>query len=326
MRAPALAVGVFLAIALAGTRLFAAPSFWERARYPSARAEEQLLVALERTLDEEDMAGVDFETAERLARAAVAMIELKKVREPRDPRLGVMMARALVDARLGREAQAEALLEFAVARLPVGPLLAEAWHELGVTRALRGNAADARDAQSRALELVWDPDDRAIALVYRAASELRLRELAAAESDFRSAAEHAQKPEKQALARFGLGLVLEREGDLPSAYAAFEQGFALRLPLVAYSPDDAASLPGGLFTPSYERFYLAALLAMTRARTADNPSVRRVAYEQAVTDWDAYLLAAPDDEPWAPNARRHRERCATELHRLSHAHAPHATR
>jgi tetratricopeptide (TPR) repeat protein len=326
VRAPALAVGVFLALGLAGTRLRAAPSLWERARHPSARAEEQLLVALERTLDEEDLAGADFETAERLARAAVAMIELKKVRAPRDPRLSVMMARALVDARLGREAEAEALLEFGVAHLPLGPLLAEAWHELGVTRALRGDAAGARDAQSRALELVWDPDDRAMALSYRAASEVRLRDLAAAESDFRSAAEHARKPEKQALARFGLGLVLERAGDLPSAYAAFDQGFALRLPLVSYSPDEAAVLPGGLFTPAYERFYLAALLAMTRARSADNPSVRRLAYEQAVTDWDAYLLAAPEDEPWVPNAHRHRERCATELHRLSHGRAPHAPR
>jgi tetratricopeptide (TPR) repeat protein len=321
------AAGAFAVLLTAASRLAAAPpSLWERARYPGARSEERLLVGIERMLDEEELAGPDAETAERLARAAVAMIDLAKVREPRSARLAFVMARALVDADVGRSAEAETLLETAVARLPVGPLLADAWHELGVVRALKGDHVGARDAQSRVLELAWDPDERAIAFYYRAASEVRLRELPAAESDYRAAAEHAREPETQALARFGFGVVLEREGDLPSAYAAFEQGLAIRLPLSTYVSDDPLELPGIFFTPAYERFYLAALLAMTRARQADSPVAERVAYEQSITDWDAYLLAAAPDEPWVPNARRHRERSVSELRRLPRAHPTHGGR
>jgi tetratricopeptide (TPR) repeat protein len=321
LRSVATAIGVFVALATSGPRLAAAPSLWERARHPAARTEARLLVALERMLDDEELAGADVETGERLARAAVAMIDLAKVRDPLDPRLAYFMARALVDADLGRNATAESLLEKAVTGLPVGPLLARAWYELAVVRALHGEHAGARDAQGHVLELAWDPDERALALYYRAASELRLRELAAAERDYRAATVSARKPELQALTQFGLGLLLERQGDLPSAYAAFERGLAASLPLASYASDDPLELPGVFFVPPYERFYLAALLAMTRARHEDNPVARRVAYEQSVTDWDAYLLAAGSDDPWVPNAERHRERCAAELRRLQVGHA-----
>ena len=315
MRHSRLTLGLIGALAVLPSRVDAAPSLWARAKRP---AEARLLVALERRLDEEALAAREPDTALRIARAGVALIELTHVKNPADPRLAFMLARVLLDAELGRNAEAERLLERAVAELPVSPLLAKAWFELGVVRALRGEHQGAVDAQGRALDLALDSDQRALAFCRRAASEEELQLLGRAESDYRAAAAVAREPVLQALADFGLGLVLERDGDLPSAYAVFELGLAIALPISAYATDELLELPGVFFTPPYDRFYLAALLAMTRARSEKEPRSRRIELEQAVADWDAYLLAAREDEAWLPNAKRHRERCIQELARLPH--------
>lgn len=306
-------LGLVVALGVGSSHVAAAPSLWQRAKHP---AEARLLAGLERRIDEETLAAHEPDTALAIARAGVAMIELTKLENPADPRLAFMMARILIDADLGRNADAERLLERAVAELPVSPLLAKAWFELGVVRALRGDHAAAVVAQSRALELALDPDQRALAFCRRAASEQELGTLPRAEADYRAAVDAARDSALQALARFGLGLVLEREGDLPSAYGVFEQGLAIALPISAYATDELLELPGVFFTPSYDRFYLGALLAMTRARAEHDPIARRIELEQGIADFDAYLLAARADEAWVPNARRHRERCVHELTRL----------
>ncbi len=316
MRRALLALGVVVALAVPATRARAAPSVWQRAKNPG---EARLLVALERRLDEMALAAREPDTAERIARAGVALIELARINHPADPRLAFMMARVLLAADVNRNADAERLLEHAVSELPVSPLLAKAWLELGLLRALRGDPGAAVDAESRALELALDPDQRALAFCRRAAAEAELRALPRAESDYREAAAAAREPALQALARFGLGLVLERQGDLPSAYSVFEQGLAIALPISAYATDELLELPGAFFSPSYERFYVGALLAMTRARVEHDLRARRIELEQAVADWDAYLLAARADEVWVPNAKGHRERCMRELMRLPHA-------
>jgi tetratricopeptide (TPR) repeat protein len=316
LRRAALALGVFVGLALPALRVEGAPSLWQRAKNPG---EARLLVALERRLDEIALAAREPDTAERIARAGVALIELARIDNPADPRLAFMMARVLLAADVNRNIDAERLLEHAVAELPVSPLLAKAWLELGLLRALRGDPAAAVDAESRALELALDPDQRALAFCRRAASEAELRALPRAESDYRTAAETARDPALQALARFGRGLVLERQGDLPSAYAVLEQGLTIALPISAYATDELLELPGAFFSPSYERFYVGALLAMTRARVEQDPRARRIELEQAVADWDAYLLAARADEVWVPNATGHRQRCVRELSRLPRA-------
>ncbi len=47
---------------------------------------------------------------------------------------------------------------------------------------------------------------------------------------------------------------------------------------------------------------------MARARHLEG-SVRKDAYERAVSAWDAYLAAASEKERWYDQARSHRERC-----------------
>jgi tetratricopeptide (TPR) repeat protein len=312
----ALLLGLF-ALGLGAPRVAVAePSLWERVRHPGARAEERLLSALERMADAREQAAGDPELSQRLARASVAMADLAKLPAPRDPRLACALATALIAADLGRSAEAERLLESAVQKLPPGSLLADAWHELGIARSLRGDHAGAREADTRVLELAWSPEQRARAFYNRAESSVQLGELAQAERDYRSAASEPRPPEIQALARFGLGVVLERRGDLPAAYAALEQGLALRLPLSSYTTDDPLELPGVFFSPPYERFYLRGLVELARGRRATDPLEKRAAFERAVSQWDAYLLAADRDVPWLENAERHRARAASELKKL----------
>ena len=323
MRGGRLAVAVGCATLLLAATGAAEPTLWQRARSPNAALEARLLTALERMLDAREQAGPDDEMAQRFARAALAMVDLARPGVPADPRLACAIATALIGADVGRAAEAEALLESAVQRLPPGELLAHAWHELGIARSLRGDHAGSRDADSHVLELAWDPGLRATSFYNRAEAEMRLGDLGRAARDYQQGADSAGDPAIQVLSRFGLGVALERQGDLPAAFAAFDQGLKTRLPLSRYSSDDPLDLPGVFFVPPYERSYLSALIAMAVARHGEDKDTTRAAYEQAIRKWDAYLLAAAPSEPWLANARRHRERCAAELRKLPprHRHA-----
>ena len=290
----------------------AEPSIWYRASHPRARAEARLLRAIERMLDGEGQIVTDPERASHFARAAVAMLDLQRPGVPEDPRLACAMARALLGANLGREAQAEALLADAIPKLPEGTLLVTAWHELGRARARHGDLAGARDATTRVLELAVDPTERALAFYERARAELRLGEVSEAALDFRSASDAAPTELVRLRARYGLGVALERSGDLAGAWLALEQVASVRLPLSQYPSEDPLDLPGA-FEPEYELDYTKALVALTRARSAGDPDDRREALGDSLRHWDAYLEHAPASAPWLVNARKFREQTTREL-------------
>lgn len=318
MRRGALAAavgGVALVVALpCGAR----PSLWQRVRDPSAVQEARLLAELERDLAAR--ADAPFDATFDFEHGAVAAIDLAHVSEPRDPRLACMMGLALAAADVGRDARAVALLERAIRELQPSVLVAQAWHALALAKARGGELAAARDAETHALELAFDRDERALGLYSRAMSETGLGELERAEHDDRAAVALAENPVLQAFTRFELGVTLERLGDVPAANAMFEQGLLVRMPLSRYTTDEPlawASLP---FFPREERSYLTALVAMARARRTEDPHARRTDYEAAVEAWDAYLLAADPGGPWVEHARRYREYCAGELRKLPDRH------
>ncbi|HTQ07055.1 MAG TPA: hypothetical protein VMI54_24525 [Polyangiaceae bacterium] len=290
------------------------PTLWERLRDPQAAREARLLTELERDLAAR--AEARFDASFDFEHGAVAAIDLAEVGTPRDPRLASAMGHVLVEADAGRDAEAVTLLERAVAALPTSELLADTWHELGLAKARGGDFAAARDAETHALENALEPDARASALYFRAMSEAGLGDLWRAASDYRAAVALALAPPLQAFTRFELGVTLERLGDVPAANAALENGLLVRLPLSTYSTDEPLDLPGLDFFPRYERFYLTALVAMSRARGEDDPHARRAGYEQAVEEWDAYLLAAGAEEPWTEHALRYRDQCTSELRKF----------
>jgi tetratricopeptide (TPR) repeat protein len=297
-----------LALALTSATALAAPTLWQRAADPSARTEARLLAALERTLDAREQTGGDPDLSLHLAQAAVAMIDLSPIREPKDPRLAVVMARSLLLVDSERAAEARRLLEGALPHLPDGSLAAAGWHSLGIAYALLEDAARAREAHTRGITLEWDSDRLASHYYNRAEEAARLLDFDAAISDYERAATLGTEPDVQALARFGLAVVLERRGDLPAAYAALDRALAVRLPVPPYPSEDPLELPGVFFVPAYERHYLQALAAMALARKAERTVERRALYALAVAEWDAYLDRAAENEPWIENAKSHRAR------------------
>jgi len=315
MRSAWLAVVLGGATSLVAAQSSAEPTVWQRARDPSAHAEARLLRGLERLLDAEAQAEPEPEFASHFSRAAVAMLDLARLPAPNDPRLACAMARALVLAHVGRAAEAERLLEAAIPKLPVGTLLAGAWRDLGRARRERGDAAGARAAWTRELEIVIDPEERGLAFFERAAAEVRLGELAAAALDYQRASEAASSELLRLRGLYGVALSLERQGDLPAALVVLDRALAAKLPLSHYPSDDPLEVPGG-FTPEFELEYVRGLAATASARRASESVERRRAYEHAVAHFDAYLAAAPASDAWLGHARALRERAAAELRKL----------
>jgi len=312
-----LAFGVSLAsVALATPAARAEPTIWARAKSPQVAAEAKLLSAIERTLDARELSEAEPEVSRHIARAAVAMADLSGIRAPKDPRLATLLAEALLAARLGREANARALLERALPVLPDGPFRGHAFTVLGDVLASTGEPKLAIEARTAALRLQRTPGARAGSYYNRGEAWLELGELESARADYLAAIELAREPDVLALARYGLGVALERLGDLPAAYDALDAANAVRLPVPAFPASDPLELPGVYFAPAYERSYLEALRSMARARRAPTVEDRRLELSNAVDAWDAFLEAAPESVPHRRNASAHRKRSAEELERL----------
>lgn len=295
------------------SELVAEPSFWQRVKSPSVAAERRLHDALERKLESFRAVGPEPELKRDLALAAVAMIDLARIERPRDPALCVLMAEALVLAKAGREARVRELLERATASLPEGPLAATAHFRLGLAFARGSEWVRARAAYTKALSQGWDAELRTSAYVYRGYANLALGDFSAAIADQRRAVELAPSKDLEALARYGLGLALERSGDLPTALGVLEGAARIRLPVPPYDSEDPLELPSVFFVPTYERHYLRGLSGMAVAKRASDPDARTAALEAAVAAWDTYLVAAKQDDPYRGTARNYRERCQDEL-------------
>jgi tetratricopeptide (TPR) repeat protein len=302
--------GLLFAALLLSPSAEARPSIWERASRPQAEKEAWLLAGIERTLDARELSYREPVVTRDIARAAVAMSDLSGIRSPEDPRLGCLMAEALILADYGRERDARRLLEQALDKLPVGLLRMDALRRLGVVLAELSEPRLSRDAYTEALELAVSPRERANLYYNRAEASLELDELEAASADYRRGIELATEPDTLALARYGLAVALERSGDLPAAFTELDAALGISLPFPAYAAQDPLELPGVFFVPAYERHYLEALRAMALVRRADSRARYLAESAVAIAAWDAYLAAAPESVPYRKNAESHRRRLA----------------
>jgi tetratricopeptide (TPR) repeat protein len=295
----------------------AEPTLWGRAREPRAYAEARLLESLERTLDAANRIGMLEMGLERQhARGAVAMFELSGISEPKDPRLAVVVAQALIEADMGREADARRLLERAIVSMPPGSRSAFAWRLLTLAIFRLDDPKAEYEAYTRVIEQTWDPESRANSYYNRGEVSMREHRVEHAREDYRLAVAGAREPALVALARYGLAVAEERLGDLLAAYVAFDRAAAVTLQVPPYAADDPLDLPSTAFIPPYEENYIRALRAMAAGRRLTDPSERRLAFEAAFTEWETYLARAPEDEPFRDNARSHRARVERELDAL----------
>jgi hypothetical protein len=111
-----------------------------------------------------------------------------------------------------------------------------------------------------------------------------------------------------------LGIALERDGDLPSALNAIQTALSIKLPSPPYPASHALELPEVFFVPDYDIHYYRALGAMAQARSASEPSERKLALSEAVAAWTEYIRRAePDGVRWLENAKMHQARCERDL-------------
>ena len=108
----------------------------------------------------------------------------------------------------------------------------------------------------------------------------------------------------------------ERDGDLPSALELARRASSFRFGPPSHAVV-ALDLPSVYFTPDYEEHYYRALATMGEAAKANTTAERRLALQTASLLWSLYFdRAQRDAEPWAPNARAHRDACRRQLAQL----------
>jgi hypothetical protein len=149
----------------------------------------------------------------------------------------------------------------------------------------------------------------------RGESSMVAGRLRAAVEDYRRALADSGSPETQALALWGLGVALERAGDLPSALEAL--GRASQIRLFGAAGASVLDLPSVFFVPAYDVHYYKALGAMADARAAEHAHEKKLHLDVALFEWDRYLeQAEPDGHRWAGNAKRLRARCERDVEKL----------
>lgn len=304
----------------------AKPSVWDIARDPDLGRAERLLALAERSRVPADDSLDDFAmflptgTSEELNRQlnarAAALITIADGHQLGDSRLLYLLGDALVKADKSYLPEGRLRLVQALELDPDSPLAGEALFSLAIAEGkLRKHDAE-RAAYTRALEREWQPELRATLVTNRAESTMAGGDLRLATQDYRLAIALARSAVTQALAYWGLAVATERDGDLPSALEHARHAASFR-----FGPNNhpvvALDLPSVYFTPDYEEHYYRALAVMGEADAEADPDEARRLLQTASLLWSLYLDSAQRDaEPWAPNARLHRDACRRRLTKL----------
>ncbi len=303
---------VAVAVALWASVAAASPTIWDSARDPKLLQAHQALVAVERMMLRAEGSSFDPSMQQRFMRAGLAMLELSGA-GLHDPRLKIVLGELLVDSAVRRDREGRELLRQALAADPESPLAGRAWFNIAIASARLAEPTQERAAYTRALESAWEPDFRANIHMNRGESAMVLGDLDSAIRDYRRAIRTASRPELVALAHYGLGIALERRGNLPAALAAMQIARAIRVPLYGTALD----LPSVFFVPEYDIHYYKALSAMAGERNAKAVEKQRALLRRAILEWDAYLeRARPGSQPWVKRAELHRAACVERLKKL----------
>jgi tetratricopeptide (TPR) repeat protein len=320
-----------LLVVLGARAAAAAPTIWDEVKHPElARADELLSLAERSRVPAEDalddagiflQSGTSEELNRQLNARAAALITIADGETLGDPRLLYLLGDALVKADKSYLPEGRRRLQQALALAPESPLAGEAWFSLAIAEGkLRHHAAE-RAAYTRALELEWQPELQATIVTNRAESTMAAGDLALAMRDYRLALALSRSATTQALAYWGLAVATERDGDLPSALELAGRAGSFR-----FGPPShlivALDLPSVYFTPDYEVHYYRALATMAEAAKARTTDDKRLALQTASLLWSLYLEGAQrDSEPWAPNARAHRDACRRQLAQIDAEHS-----
>jgi tetratricopeptide (TPR) repeat protein len=214
------------------------------------------------------------------------------------------------------------LLEHTIKRTSDPRLRAHLWLQLGIISAKLGNPNREFEAYAHVLDLEWMRGGRGLrgtAYYNRGDSALVVGRLDSAIADYRRALQESDGDVVvQTGAYWGLGIALERSGDLPSALEAMQAASKITIPNSSRRIVDFAEQVGLFYVPFYEIFYYRALTAMALARSARRLEEKKYHYERCVSEWTGYLREAQADNPaWIKNAALHRDSCTRELAKVN---------
>ena len=272
------AVALASALLLVPAPASAQPSIWDQAKQPRLAKAEHVLRAVERMFFRAQEAAFDPDMQADFTRSALAMLELAGGSALPDVRLRFLIGELLVNPAIGRYGEAESLIRRALKEAPRHPLAGQAWFNLAIAEAKLHHPKLEIDAYNHALLPSWRPELRANIYMNRGESRMVLGQLEPALADYRRAIQLAPQPELSALAYYGLGITLERSGDLPSALDAMHKANDIRVPPYG----SALDMSSVFFVPPYDLFYYKALSAMADARDADKPAKKIAGLERAI--------------------------------------------
>lgn len=312
MRRPA---GVLIATLLLSGEVHAQPSIWERVRHPDAEREYEALVSFEVFLLGQARAWDEMNVHK-------GIVDYLRNEPYRDPRLEFLSAQLRIEATHRSEEVVRTRLARALARHGDSPLAGQGWLNLAQLEAIQRNLPLARECYEHALELLWDDESRARAYYGRAQTFLEAGHPELAVPDYHSSLSHARSPRQRALSHWGLGVSLERSGNLNAGLSEIGRATSIQVQSTAFIIKTVLDLPDVHFLPDYDREYYKALAALAQAEASDVPSQARLDYESAIALFDRYLLRAEvDDQPWVQNAVGLEKLCRERIGALERSRA-----
>jgi hypothetical protein len=156
----------------------------------------------------------------------------------------------------------------------------------------------------RALPLIWDSRTRSDLFRRRADARMARGDVRGALSDYRAALRADDSSRRNALARFGIGLALERSGNLPAAFAELRLA-RLAAPRVFGVELGVLALPGVFAFRTQDVRYVAALAEQSLLGGAADPDAEAASCERAMAAWREYVAESKTEDPWLDRARRH---------------------
>ena len=273
-----------------------APSVWGRARDPSEKTRWELHKRVRERMANSVRPNPFFPTQSESELLLIrSWLEEAQVAKGDDPVL--LFDLGIVYEMLELHEKAIVVLERGLTLAPTHPASDEAWLKLAFAYAKLDRPLDERRAYLAFLDRATQPDDRSVALLNFAETEMRLGRLTEAIQSYRDAMEHskhfARSSDTYVLAVWGLAVALDRYGDVSASERETES--AVRL-------DSFDAVIGNrekvFFVPPYERGWYLGLGASARARKTNDPRMALRFAQKAEAHFADYVAHATETDRW----------------------------
>lgn len=299
----ALAAAVMLAATLGAAPASAGPSVWTRARDPKVNAQEETVREAQRAFLR--YRRMRIAAGPRAPSVAALMLKdtrmaLARVVESGAADFGARLLYADVLRESRENDAAIEVLKKLLADRPPAPIRADALGDIAILYAMTGQREHEIRSYTQALEIEPHGLARSQLLANRAEAMMAVGDVTAAIDGYRAALAPLTTVEmfwRGSTTLFSLGVALDRAGN---PEAGMESVRLAR----SYDPADKALTRGTwFFSPPHDEHWYWALGAWTCGRSGSLWALRAECYERAVAEWEQYIQAAPEGDPWVALAK-----------------------